>query len=151
MKKQYFSVHRPKIYAIINLIGGSLFLFVLLAIFITISVYSSLDLFFEILEEFPEFFILILFLGIVFISRAISFFRKKQMVIAEVDENGMYYLNLYNNIKYIYFVEIKDIYLKIEIIHKNGRTQTVSIAISNEEKAEYVSLVKKNLIKKGIK
>lgn len=77
------------------------------------------------------------------------------MVVAEVDGNGMYYRTGCNRIKYIYFVEIKDIYLnvdkKVEILYKNGRILTVSMEITDDEKMEFISLVKKNLIKKSFK
>lgn len=77
------------------------------------------------------------------------------MVVAEVDENGLYYLTRLNNIKYTYFVEIKEIYLnvdkKIKVLYKNGKNLSISLEISDDEKMEFISLVKKNLIKKGVK
>lgn len=155
MKKQYFSVRRPKLYAVLYLIVGLLILFVLIAVSVFLSLVFSLALFLDVLDEFIGIFIVIFIAAIVYIRRSISYSRKKQMVVAEVDENSLYYLTKFNNIKYVYFVEIKEIYLnvdkRIKILHKNGRSLFISLEVSDDEKMEFVSLVKKNLIKKGVK
>ncbi|MBD8349515.1 hypothetical protein [Dysgonomonas sp. HGC4] len=155
MKKQYFSTRRPKLYALTYLIIGLFILGCLIAVLVALLLLFSLTLFLNILDEFIVLFIVIVIVAIVYISRSISYYRREHMVVAEVDENGLYYLTRLNNIKYTYFVEIKEIYLnvdkKIKVLYKNGKNLSISLEISDDEKMEFISLVKKNLIKKGVK
>lgn len=149
MKKQYFSARRPKLYTITYLIIGLLILFCLIGVSVSLSLLFSLVSFLAILDEFIGVFVVIVFSVIIYIYRSILYYRKKHMVVAEVDENSLYYLTKLNNIKYVYFVELKEIYLnvdkKIKVLYKNGRNLSISLEISDDEKMEFISLVKRIL------
>lgn len=149
MKKQYFSARRPKLYTVTYLIIVLLILFCLIAVSASLSSVLFGALFLDVLDEFIGVFVVIIFSVIVYICKSISYYRKKHMVVAGVDENGLYYLTKLNNIKYVYFVELKEIYLnvdkKIKVLSKNGRNLSISLEISDDEKMEFISLVKRIL------
>lgn len=74
------------------------------------------------------------------------------MFVLESDENEMYYLNTYNMMSCIYFLEIKNIYLNVEknmeVIQNVDNVLNLLLYHSLNDQIEHASIVKRNLIKK---